>query len=222
MWRQVRLVLAGEHVHATERAARRGLVALVLAAGVVNGLAMGSLGFRPTAMLYGAIKLPILLVAGTVLCLPNLWVVHAVLGLRGEFRATVRGILSAQCVLALVAASLAPVVVFAYAAGATHPFALAANAVVFLLAAWCAQRALRRLVAPLVERAPRIRIVLVAWFTMHAFVSTKVGWILRPFVGDPALPVEFLRGDRWSEDPFANLFWTAAGLAASLARRLFD
>jgi len=82
--------------------------------------------------------------------------------------------------------------------------------------------ALRRHVAPLVERAPSIRLVLVAWFAIHAFVSTKVGWILRPFVGDPALPVEFLRADRWSEDPFANLFWTVVGLAASLARRLLD
>jgi len=223
MGRLVRRVLAGA---ASEGAVSvdpplHHMFALVVGAGVLHGLALGSLGFRPTAMLYGAIKLPILLIAGTLLCLPNLWVVHAALGLRAEFGETVRGIVGAQCVLALVAVSLAPVVVFTNLAGATYPFALAANASVFALAAWCAQRALRRRLAPLVQRAPRVRFVLITWFAIHAFVSTKVGWILRPFVGDPALPIEFLRSERWSEDPFANLFWTVVGLAASAARRLF-
>ncbi len=218
MRRHVRGVLSGEAAHG--RAALLRGMTVVVAAGALHGLALGSLGFRPTAMLMGAVKVPILLVTGTLLCLPNLWVVHALLGLRAQFGETVRGIVSAQCVLAIAAASLAPVLVLASLSGATYPFALFANASVFALAAWCGQRALRRSLRPLVERAPRLRLALIAWFAIQAFVSTKVGWILRPFVGDPALPVEFLRADRWSEDPFANLFWTVVGLAASIVRRV--
>ncbi len=219
---RVRQVLAGEGDFGPDsaRVSWRHILVLVVLAGIVHGAAMGSLGFRPRAIVYGAIKLPILLVGATLLCLPNLWVVCALLGLRAEFGATVRGILCAQAALAITAASLAPIVVFVALAGATYPFALLANAAVLALAAAAGQRALRRHARELVERAPRVRIALVAWFVLHAFTSTKLGWILRPFVGDPALPAEFLRAELWADDPFANLFWTAVALAASIARRL--
>ena len=219
---RVREVLAGlgEFGPESERVPWRRTLLLVVLAGVVHGAAMGSLGFRPRAMAYGAVKLPILLLGATILCLPNLWVVCALLGLRAEFGPTVRGILCAQGSLAITAASLAPVVVFTSLAGATYPFALFANAAVLALAAAAAQRALRRHASSLVARAPRVRIALVAWFVLHAFTSTKLGWILRPFVGDPALSPEFLRAGRWADDPFTNLFWTAAGLVASIVRRL--
>jgi len=221
---RVREVLAGEGDFGpgSERVAWRRILALVVLAGIVHGAAMGSLGFRPRAIAYGAIKLPMLLVGATILCLPNLWVVCALLGLRAEFGATVRGILCAQAALAITAASLAPVVVFVVLAGATYPFALLANVGVLALAAVAAQRTLRRHARALVERAPRVRIALAAWFVLHAFTSTKLGWVLRPFVGDPALPAEFLRAERWADDPFANLFWTAVGLVAQVVSRLAD
>lgn len=219
---RVRDVLAGQREFGpdSDRVPWPRILALVVLAGVVHGAAMGSLGMRPRAMAYGAIKLPILMIGATLLCLPNLWVVCAVLGLRAEFAGTVRGILCAQATLAITAASLAPVVLFVGLCGASYPFALLTNAVVFALAALAGQRALRRHAAPLVERAPRVRVVLVAWFLLHAFTSTKLGWILRPFVGDPSLPAEFVRADRWSDDPFANLFWTAVALVASIARHI--
>lgn len=213
----VRDVLAGDGEHA--RRTPLGLLAIVVAAGALHGAAMGSLGFRVEAIAYGAIKLPILLLGATALCLPNLWVVHALLGLRAEHARVVRAIVRAQCVLAIAALAQSPFVVFAYVAGAAYPFALATNAAVLAIAAWCAQRALRRDLAGVIERAPRVRFALAAWFAIHAFVSTKLGWILRPFVGDPALATEFLRPERWADDPFTNLVWTVVGLVASLVRR---
>jgi len=212
----------GEFGPDSTRVPWRRILVLVVLAGAVHGAAMGSLGFRPRAIAYGAVKLPVLVIGATLLCLPNLWVVCAVLGVRAEFTSTARAILSAQATLAITAASLSPVVVFVGLCGPSYPFALLTNAVLLALAAFAAQRALRRHASHVIARSPRVRIAIVAWFALHAFTSTKLGWILRPFVGDPALPVEFARAERWADDPFANLFWTAVGLVASIVRRLAE
>jgi hypothetical protein len=35
--------------------------------------------------------------------------------------------------------------------------------------------------------------VLLAWLGGNLFLGSQLSWILRPFIGSPALPVEFLR-----------------------------
>jgi len=212
------LMADGPFAPGTQRVPWRKLLLVVLVVTAFHGAAIGSLGVRPRAMLYGAIKLPILFSCATLLCLPNLYVVHACCGLRKDFDASVRGILCAQGTAAVTLVALAPVVLFAYACDASYPAALLVNATAFALAAWAAQVALSRHLAPLIARDGRHRRIVVAWFVLHAFVATKVSWILRPFVGDPELPVAFLRAGQWWEDPFTNLFWAAAALLAGLFR----
>jgi len=216
----VRQILTGDGPFApgAQRVPWRRLFVLVVVVTAFHGAAIGSLGVRPLAILYGAIKLPILFAGATLLCLPNLYVILACLGLRKDFDASVQGILCAQGTAALALAAMAPVVLFAYACGASYPAALLVNASVFALAAWAAQVALSRHLGLLIERDPRHRRVVLAWFVLHGFVATKLSWILRPFVGDPALPIAFLRARQWAEDPFTNLFWAAAALLAGLFR----
>ena len=73
---------------------------------------------------------------------------------------------------------------------------------------------------PLIRRRPRHRHALALWFVLYLFVGVKVGWVLRPFVGDPALPTTFLREGRWQENPYANLIWTVVGLGMTIARKI--
>ena len=56
---------------------------------------------------------------------------------------------------------------------------------------------LRRHDRPLIARDPRHRRLLRGWIGLYAFVSIQMGWVLRPFVGDPAQPVRFVRADTW-------------------------
>lgn len=204
------------------------LLGIVVVCGAAYGLVMGTLpgrGARPTgerelAALYAALKVPILLTGATFVCLPNFFVVNALFGLRGDFAAATRGILSAQGTVAVCLLSLAPVTAVVYVSGASYPVALAWNACAFALAALGGQRTLARHYRPLVARRPRHRQAVGAWLVLYVFVSIKLAWILRPFVGDPALPVEFLRAEKWQENPYVNLFWTAAWLVGSLLRRL--
>lgn len=215
-------LLRAEGSFAVERAGVpwRRLVSAVVLGGFGYGLVMGSFGGKPLGGLYSGIKVPLCVIGATALGLPNFYVVNALLGLRADFPAAVRGVLAAQGTLALTLLALAPVTATLYLAGMSYPSALLVNAGLFLVATLAAQRSLARHYRPLIARRPRHARALVAWFALYAFVSIKLGWVLRPFVGDPDLETSFLRAGRWMDDPFRNLFWAAAGLLASLARRV--
>ena len=37
-----------------------------------------------------------------------------------------------------------------------------------------------------------------AWLVIYVFVGIQMGWVLRPFVGNPVAPVQFFREGSWS------------------------
>ena len=49
-----------------------------------------------------------------------------------------------------------------------------------------------------VARDARHRIGRRAWLVLYVFVAIQAAWVLRPFVGRPDLPSQFLRDDPWS------------------------
>jgi len=221
MWRDTERLLRTEGSFAVDALSVPWLciARLVTTAGILYGAVMGALGMNPTGVLYSGLKLPVLLAFALAICLPNFYAMHAVLGLRDDFAAAVRGILSAQGTLAIALCALAPVTGFFYACGISYPEALLWNGVAFVLAMICGQFTLVRHYRVLIARNRRHRLTLAAWFTLYAFVSIKVGWVLRPFIGDPALPVEFLRAGKWQENPYLTLFWTAAAFVWNVLRR---
>ena len=185
----------------------------IVSGGALYGLVMGALGGRILGGVYSASKVPVLVLGATALCLPSFFVVNAVLGLRADFRAALRGILAAQGTVAVCLGGLAPVLLLFYVSRVSYPVALLLNGGLFAVASFAGQCTLRRHYAVLIERNGRHRIALTAWFALYVFVSIKLGWMLRPFIGDPSLPLEYLRAEQWMENPYANLFWTAAALA---------
>jgi hypothetical protein len=36
------------------------------------------------------------------------------------------------------------------------------------------------------------------WLVIYVFVGIQMGWVLRPFIGNPGAPVQFFRDDSWS------------------------
>jgi len=191
----------------------RHLGLFIVVGGSLYGFVMGALESRWLGGVYAATKVPVLVLGATALCLPCFFVLNAVLGLRSDFRAALRGILAAQGTVAVSLGALAPVLYLFYLSRVSYPVALLLNGALFASASLAGQCTLRRHYAVLVQRNSRHRLVLSAWFALYVFVSIKLGWMLRPFIGDPALPLEYLRADQWMEDPYSNLFWTAAALA---------
>ncbi len=40
--------------------------------------------------------------------------------------------------------------------------------------------------------------MLYTWIVIYVFVGIQMGWVLRPFIGDPRTPVQFFREGSWS------------------------
>jgi hypothetical protein len=174
------------------------LAGALLLGSITYGAVMGSFGGRGWQALYSAAKVPLLLACSSLICLPNFYVINALLGLREDFAAACRGVLAAQTTVALVLCSLAPLTVFCYACGVDHDQALVANGLLFAIATAAGQLVLNRYYAVLVQRNPRHRQVRYAWTVLYVFVAIQLAWVLRPYVGVPSLPTRFLRPDAWS------------------------
>ena len=48
--------------------------------------------------------------------------------------------------------------------------------------------------------------VLLAWLAANLFFGSQLSWVLRPFIGSPGLPVEFLRADAFNGNFFETVF----------------
>jgi hypothetical protein len=182
----------------------RTLLLAILIAGPIYGAFMGSFalsGDRWPLVIYAAVKVPILILGTTAVCMPGFFVLNTVLGLRSDFPLAVRALLAGQAALTIALASLAPLTRLIYISGASHRGALLFNAAMFTVATGVAQLVLLRRYRQLIARDPRHRVMLWAWIILYAFVGIQLGWMLRPFVGNPAIPVAFLR-----DEPFSNAY----------------
>ncbi len=184
--------LGGERGWAWWRAAR-----LVLIFAPVYGLCVGLFSVNTPERLplavYSGVKMPLLVMGTTALCLPAYYVIHLVSGLRREFGGSIGRVLHAQAIVSISLASLGPVVALFYTATDSHRAAVLINGAVFFLAMLAGARASWRV--PGTRRAS----MLLLWLALYALVGTQLAWMLRPFIGSPGRPVQFLR-----EEAFTN------------------
>jgi hypothetical protein len=99
--------------------------------------------------------------------------------------------------VAVILASLSPYTVLWYVSTMDYQEATLFNAAMFAIASIAAQWVLRRRYVPLVARNPRHRLMLWTWLALYAFVGIQLGWVLRPFIGQPDLAVTFFREEAW-------------------------
>lgn len=159
---------------------------------------MGAFDVRALQAFYSGCKVPLLLACATLVCLPNFFVVNTFLGLREDFDAALRAILSAQATVAIALCAMAPLILTVYASSDNYRFAVFMNGVFFAIATLAGQRTLIRHYAPLVRANRRHRVCMLTWILLYVFVSIQLAWVLRPFIGDPGSPSTFLRADAWS------------------------
>lgn len=192
-------------------------LAAVAAGGAAYGAVMGAFGGlggdRPLQVAFSAAKVPLLILVTTALAMPSFFVINTLLGLRNDFPEVVRAVSATQAAVAVVLASLAPYTAVWYASTRDYHEATLFNALMFGVASLAAQWVLRRRYAPLVARNPRHRLTLRAWLGVYAFVGIQMGWVLRPFIGEPGRPVTFFRSDTWGNAyvVVAETAWRALG-----------
>ncbi len=183
---------------------RRAVRAWILAVGLGGGCygaVMGAFGGlspeRLVQVLYSAVKVPILLVATTLLAAPSFFVLNTLVGLRADFGTAFRAVLGSQAAVAIVLAALAPYTAVWYLSSSDYHEATTFNAVMFAIASFAAQWQLRQRYHELEARNGRHVVLRRVWLYLYAFVGIQMGWFLRPFIGDPSRPPSFLRPDAW-------------------------
>lgn len=179
----------------------RSLVGLVCLGGMAYGAVMGSFGGwggeRIWQLVYSAVKVPLLLLGTFAVCLPSYFVLNTVAGLRSDFGEVLRGLLAAQAGLTLGLSALAPFTCVWYLSTGNYHAAILFNALVFGLASLAAQSTLRRRYSRLIRRNGRHRLLLRFWLVLYLFVGIQMGWLLRPFVGQPGVATQWFRADMW-------------------------
>lgn len=196
----------------------RWLMVLLVVCGLFYGAVMGAYsGLTPTRLhqlFYSGVKVPLLLLATFALCLPSFFVINTIAGLREDFGLALRAIIATQSCVTVVLASLAPFTAVWYLSSTDYQAAILFNAVMFGVATIAAQVVVRRYYAPLIRRSPRHRQLLRFWFVLYSFVGIQMGWVLRPFIGDPHLPVAFFRSGAWG-----NAYVVVAGMIVRVVGR---
>jgi uncharacterized membrane protein YoaK (UPF0700 family) len=191
----------------------RDILAVLVIFGGCYGAVMGTYGGMQSAhwrqMFYSAVKVPLLLSVTFCLSLPSFYVLNSLLGLRQDFDRAISAVFGAQAVLSVSLAALAPFSAFVYLCGINYDDAILFNGVMFAIASFGGQFALRRSFRPLVARDRRHRWTLRAWLAIYVFVGIQMGWTLRPFIGNPYMPTRFLRSEAISNAyvAVARILW---------------
>jgi hypothetical protein len=177
------------------------LLMFIVIFGTCYGALMGTFGGiggeRMLQVVYSAIKVPLLLLVTFAVALPSFFVLNTLLGVREDFPAVLTALISTQAGLTILLVALAPYTLFWYASSANYNAAILFNALIFGVAALAAQWLLRRHYRALIAANPRHRILIRTWLIIYAFVGIQSGWVLRPFIGNPEMKVQFFREEAW-------------------------
>ena len=177
----------------------------------VYGAAVG-LWRSPLQAVYVAIKMPLVLLLTAAGNAALNGILAQLLGTGLSFRQTSLAIVMSFAVAAILLASLSPLVLFLLVN--TPPLSPDGRGGDVMLVALVAAIAFAGVVANvrllgLIEYASRSRVIamrtLLAWLVGNLLLGSQIAWVLRPYIGPPNLPVEFLRADPWRGNFFEAL-----------------
>ncbi len=167
----------------------------------------------PEQAAWTAIKFPLLIFL-TCACNAVLnGMLAQLLGSGLGFRQTSLLVLMSFTIVALILAALSPVALFVLGNAPSlasvdrktgHSIVLLMDVLFIAYAGVVANRRLLRLLAHLCPAPGTARRVFWSWLAGNLFLGAQLSWILRPFIGSPNLPLQFLR-----DDPFHGTFYGA-------------
>jgi hypothetical protein len=180
----------------------------------------------PLQGLYVALKFPlILLLTALGNALLNA-ILAPLLGLNLGFRQSFLAILTSFTIAAAILGAFSPLIAFMLWNApplASDPGHTAGNYAVIKLthvaaitfAGTVANVRLLQLLKGFSANVHAARRVLVAWLAGNLFLGSQLCWILRPFIGSPDLPVEFLRRTALRGNFYEDVFRSIARLLTS-------
>jgi hypothetical protein len=176
--------------------------------------------------LASTVKVPMLFLLTLVVTFPSLYVFNALLGSRLDLGSVLRLLVAGLAVTLAVLASFSPIVAFFSVSTTSYSFMVLLNvamcAAAGVLGLAFLRRTLHRLIVatsgpPPIPTSPaatnqptpsaldaedgqplgkHVKGVFRAWMVLFALVGSQMGWVLRPFIGDPGTPFTFFRERR--------------------------
>jgi hypothetical protein len=175
----------------------RKIVVLLVLCGGLHGMAMGSHSGNFLQLLLSAIKIPFLIAISTGICIPSLFAMATISGLRDDFPAVIRAVLASQATVAVTLCCLSPLLFLLYASTDDYTFTKLFNAFLFLVASLAGQITLQKHYRDLVRRDPRHVHGRRLWWFLYVLVTIQLAWVLRPFIGNPNMTPQLFRADAW-------------------------
>jgi hypothetical protein len=204
-------LLRGDSAHlrtwTSDHPARRlGMcVAIIVLGAGLYGAAMGCWR-SPLQAGFVALKFPIIILLTTVGNSLLNAMLGPLLGLNAGFRQCFFAILMSLAIASAILGSFSPLTAFLVwnappmsgnlsISGGTYSLILLTHVTIIAFAGVTANLRLLQLLRSLSGSAAVARRVLVAWLAGNLLLGSQLSWNLRPFIGSPALPVEFLRAN---------------------------
>lgn len=182
---------------------------------------------EPLQALYTGIKLPLVILLTTLGNALLNAMLAPLLGLNLTFRQTLMTVLLTFTIAAVVLGAFSPIA--AFVVWNTPPLSAATRLtsaeygfmqltlVAFIVAAGVAgNTCLEPLLRSLSGSVAVARNVLFAWLTVNLLLGSQICWVLRPFIWDPARPVEFLGPEYLRGSFYETVFEAARRLLVSL------
>jgi hypothetical protein len=191
-------------------------LAIIVAGAGCYGAAIG--WWRsPQQALYTAIKCPLVML---LTALGNALIngmLAPLLGVNIPFRQSIAAILMSFVITAAILGAFSPILAFviwnapplaahASAVGEIYACILLGNVLLIAFAGFTANARLFQLLQRFSNNSATARRVLFAWLAGNLFMGSQLSWILRPFVGAPDLPIQFLRTTAFKGNFYEAIF----------------
>jgi hypothetical protein len=218
---EIAALLRGEAATIADWSARPDARRLALHLGVIilgagaYGAAMG--WWRdPQQALFVAIKFPLIILLTTLGNALINGMLAPLLGLNISFRQSFAAILMSCTVAAAILGAFSPLLAFLVwnappmspqaVSGPAYSLIKLTHVTVIAFAGTTGNARLLQLLMRLGGSRTIALRVLFAWLAGNLFLGSQLSWILRPFIGSPVLPVEFIRGNALHGNFYENVF----------------
>lgn len=158
-----------------------------------------------------AVKLPMLFLLTTAICMPTLFIFSSFFGSRRSLLQTFVLLSIGSTIIGLALVGFAPITLFFIVTTRSYQFFKILNVAFFAVSGLLGVLFFNRMYVQLSEEGAAAqhsrRMFLRFWLLLFAFVGTQLAWTLRPFFGAPGLPFEIVReiGGNFYTDVFQSL-----------------
>jgi len=194
---------------------RLGIAVCVIIVGTgLFGAAMG-MWRAPMQAVFTAIKFPLIIFLTTLGTALLNGMLAPLLGLNLRFAQSFAAVLMSFTIFALIVGSFSPLMLFLvwntapYVPGAStvpYRFMQLVQVGIIAFAGIAANVRLRQLLENLGGGKAVAKKILFAWLAANLFLGSQLCWVLRPLIGSPSLPTQFLRPDAFKGNLYETVF----------------